>query len=76
VRPAIFTQDDLAAIHEARAERAVERVATTEPCPICRQPIAPGWLYTRDAKGRPVHIGPCPTPGRFTAARIEFEERP
>jgi hypothetical protein len=71
MRRPIFTQEDLGAIHEARAKRA----AASGPCAKCQQTIAPGTLYGHDAEGRPVHFGACPTPGRFTAARIEFEGR-
>lgn len=61
MRPPIFTQADLAAI----------RATPSGPCAKCDREIAPGTLYASDRKGRPVHIGACPVPGPFTAARNE-----
>lgn len=61
MRPPIFTQADLATI----------RAAAPAPCVKCGQGIAPGTLWRCDKKGQPAHIGSCPTPGPFTAARAE-----
>lgn len=66
MRRPIFNASDLDAIRTAQA---------SSPCAKCQQTIAPGTLFARDVKGEPVHIGPCPEPGVFTAARIEFARR-